>query len=145
MRMLDRIKCRELSAGRKPSSTTDSASFGAIVKRLPCQRRACLAWLELLLMVAIAILVLQVFPSFSRAILWSIDVRNWPRTVWFIANVGILLLLIFLRFGPQLMEDWRSRRNRLAAEALEKSRRQELREQRETLERLKQARRRRIY
>jgi hypothetical protein len=101
--------------------------------------------LELLLLCAIAILVLQLFPSIGHIILWSIDVRNWPRTVWFVINLAFLAFLILLRFGPQLLEDWQSRRNRLAADAVERHRQQELKEQRETLERLKRAQRRRIY
>jgi prepilin-type N-terminal cleavage/methylation domain-containing protein len=115
------------------------------MKQLSSQQHAGFALLELLLALAVLTLILQIFPDAGRLALWSLDVRNWPRTIWFVGNVGVLLLLIALRFGPQLRDDWRTRRSRLTSEIAEKHRKQELKEQRDTLERLKQAQRRRIY
>ena len=115
------------------------------MKRLSYQQRSGFVWLELLLALAMLALLVQLFPQVGRFALWALDVRNWPRSVWFIGNLGILLLLVGLRFGPQLVEEWKSRRDRLAVEATQKHRQQELKEQREALERLKQAQRRRIY
>jgi hypothetical protein len=115
------------------------------MKRVSCQKREGFAWVELLLALAVLALLFQIFPQIGGLVLWILDVRNWPRSVWFFGNLGILFILIALRFGPQLIEDWRSRRNRLAAEVAEKHRQQELKDQRESMERLKQAQRRRIY
>jgi uncharacterized membrane protein YqjE len=115
------------------------------MKRRSYQRHAGFAWLELLLALAVLALLLQFFPQVGRLVLWIFDVRNWPRSIWFFGNLGILFILIALRFGPGLVEDWRSRKSRLAADVAEKHRQQELKKQRENLERLKQAQRRRIY
>jgi hypothetical protein len=108
-------------------------------------QRSGFGWLELLLALAMLALLFQMFPEVGRFALWSLDARNWSRTVWFLGNLLILGLLVAIRFGPQVVEEWKSRRDRLAMEATEKHRQQELKEQRESLERLKQAQRRRIY
>lgn len=101
--------------------------------------------LELLLALAFVLLVMQFFPSIGRVLLFTIDIRNWPKSIWFIGNVAIFFILIAIRFAPQLLEDWRLRKDRLASELSKKNKQQELKEQRENLERLKQAQRRRIY
>lgn len=74
-----------------------------------------------------------------------LDLRNWPRSVWFVVNVAVLLLLVAVRFGPQVIEDWYARRERLTSEHAKQEKQRELKEQREALERVKQAQRKRIY
>ena len=103
------------------------------------------AWLELLLVLAFLALVFQLFPSVWTGTVWALDIRNWPRTFWFAANGVALLALVAVRFGPDLYQEWLKRQERLASERAKKQKQQELKEQRETFERLQRGRSRRIY
>jgi hypothetical protein len=101
--------------------------------------------LEVLLIAAVVTLLLQLFPAAARTLLWMLDVRNWPRTVWLWLNVGVVLVLFGIRFGPALVRDWRGRQARLQAEHQDKQRQKDQREHREMIGRLKEGRRRRLY
>lgn len=101
--------------------------------------------LELLLALALVLLLFQLFPSLWTGTLWALDVRNWPRTVWFAMNWIVLLTLAAIRFGPDLYNEWQERQKRRATERAMERKQQELKEQREMLERLKRGRERRIY
>ncbi len=114
-------------------------------QRISVQGRSGFAWLELLLALAMLALVLQLFPRAGQTLVWMLDVRNWPRTVWFGANLIVLLVLVAVRFGPQLVEEWRERRERLSSEHTKEEKQREIRAQREALERMQQAKRKRIY
>ena len=107
--------------------------------------RAGFAWPELLLALALVALVLQLFPSLWFGILWALDVRNWPRTVWFAANWVVVFTLVAIRFGPDLYSDWRVRCSRVAIDRAKRQKQQELKEQREMLARTKEAMKRRVY
>jgi cytochrome c biogenesis protein ResB len=102
-------------------------------------------WVEGLLAFVVAVLILQIFPEIGEVLLWTIDLRNWPRTAWFVINLLVLSVLLAVRFAPQIVEDWRSRRERLSVEQIKRQQQLELNEQRDSLERMKQALRRRIY
>jgi hypothetical protein len=54
----------------------------------------------------------QLFPSLGSLF----NVRNWSRSTWFVMNASVVLALITVRFGPDLVADWRKRCQRLAAE-----------------------------
>lgn len=114
-------------------------------QRKSIKNRTGFAWLELLLALALIALVLQLLPQIRDIVLWAIDVRNWPRTVWFAVNLLVVLVLLGVRFGPQLVDDWRQRRERLTSEHTKQEKQREYKEQREALERMKQAKRRRMY
>jgi hypothetical protein len=101
--------------------------------------------LEWLLVAAVVALVLQVFPSLWFGLLWLADMRHWPRAAWLGLNAAIILGLFALRFGPGLIDDWRRRRERLAAQREKQAAQRAAKEQRETLEQIKQGRRRRMY
>ncbi len=107
--------------------------------------RSGFAWLESLLALALLALLFQLFPSLWIGTLWALDVRNWPRTVWFIGNVILVFTLVMFRFGPDVYHDWREHLTRRAAQRMKKQKQQELKEQRETLERIKEGQKRRIY
>lgn len=64
--------------------------------------------LELLLVLAFLALLFQVFPALWLGLLWALDVRNWPREVWLAINVGVVLALFAIRFGPELAAGRRS-------------------------------------
>jgi len=104
-----------------------------------------IAWLELLLVLAFLVLLFQFFPLLWFGIIWALDIRNWPRTMWFAANGVVLLALVAIRFAPELYNDWIDRRQRRVAERTRQRKQAELKERRETLERLKRGRERRIY
>lgn len=124
--------------------------FRNMAKRHPSKNRCrALASLELLfvllLILAFLALVLQLFPDTAHIALWGLNPRNWPRTMWFVVNIAVVLILLTVRFGPQFVEDFRERKARLASEDEKHQKQQELKEQRDSLDRLKQAQRRRIY
>jgi hypothetical protein len=101
--------------------------------------------LDIFLVFAIALFIVQIISDrfyFGRSI---IDVRKWSREVWLGLNVGVLLVLCGIRFGPGLCREWRERRTRLTIEREQPEKQRQLREQREMLERLQRGRTRRIY
>jgi type VI protein secretion system component VasK len=102
-------------------------------------------WLEWMLVLSVFCLVVQVFPRFGQLVLLLVDPRNWPRTAWFAVNLFVLLALVAVRFAPQLLADWRERKERLTVEKTKHDKQQELKAEREALERMQQAKRRRIY
>jgi len=111
--------------------------------------RSGFAWLELLLGLAAIALLFQFFPSLFQSLyqnlVWGIDLRNWSQLTFFLVNVGVVLALVSVRFGPGLVEDWRKRQKRMAEEHVKAEKAQGLKEQREIVERMKSAQKRRIY
>lgn len=75
-------------------------------------RRSGAAWLELLLVLAIVALLFQLFPNVPRRLADAFNFRYWSRSTWFVANLGVLLLLLFVRFGPEFIAPWRYRLKR---------------------------------
>ena len=104
-----------------------------------------IAWLELLLLLAVMILLIQMWPAFGSRILWGIDVRNWSSSERFMANVAFVLVLVAIRFGPDLLNQWRERRQRIASERAKAGKALKMKEEREALERMQESRKRRIY
>jgi tetratricopeptide (TPR) repeat protein len=69
-------------------------------------------WLELLLAAAVVGLGLQFFPALGTAVWRAVDVRNWNRVTWFALNVFIVLLLVSVRFAPEMKAAWQEKRRR---------------------------------
>jgi hypothetical protein len=107
--------------------------------------RAGYGWLELLLVFALLALLLQVFPALWTSTLWALDIRNWPRTFWFVGTWIVLLALVAVRVGPAIYSDLRQRSERLVAQRVKKQKEQVLKEERERLARMKEAMKRRVY
>jgi hypothetical protein len=107
--------------------------------------RGGLGRLEVALVVAVLALLFQVFPGAWFWMLSILDVRNWSRWAWLAANVGVVLALFVVRFGPEWYADWHERQERRKAEESKRAKERELREQREMFERLKEAQKRRVY
>lgn len=106
-----------------------------------CTSRNGLASLELLLAIAIAALLIQCFP-----VLWPLlDVRNWSRTIWFVANLVVLLVLLTVRFLPNMLEDLREMRIQRTTDRAKAEKARILKEQKEATERLQRSRSRRLY
>lgn len=119
-------------------------STGVTMKR-DFRFRCGFAWLELLLALVALALAFQLLPSLWFGAAWLLDVRNWPRTVWFLTNCLVVLTLVGIRFVPDLYKDWRERRERRASERAKKQKQRERKEQRKTLERMMEAQKRRVY
>lgn len=115
------------------------------MKRSTDQQNCVYSRLELTLALASFALVLQCFPSLWHGMLAAIDVRNWSRTVWFVFNVFVLVALAGVHFGPQLLDDWRIRQQRLAIERSKQEEQLRRKNQAELLDRMQESRRRRIY
>ncbi len=64
------------------------------------QRPFRMPWLEAILALAALALALQLFPPVAAATWQVIDVRQWSRTGWLIANIGLLGFLFFVRLWP---------------------------------------------
>lgn len=101
--------------------------------------------LEVLLVLAFVALVFQVFPPLWFALVWVADIRNWARSAWMGATVGILLVLFALRFVPQLWEDWRERRSEAASALAKREAQQRAKAERERVAALRKGRSRRMY
>jgi hypothetical protein len=101
-------------------------------------------YLELFLFLAVFALILQLFPSLWFSTLWWVDIRNWPRAVWFFATWMLLLMLLAIRCGPDLYDDWRQRRIRVANKQEKKQKQALLKHERETLARRIEAMKRRV-
>jgi tetratricopeptide (TPR) repeat protein len=69
-------------------------------------------WLELLLAAAVVGLGLQFFPGVGTAVWRAVDVRNWNRPTWFVLNAFIVLLLVSVRFAPEMRTAWQEKRGR---------------------------------
>jgi hypothetical protein len=109
------------------------------------QTRSGFALLELLLILAVLTLVLQLFPSIGKVFLALVDVRRWPRTVWFLANIGIVFIFLGWRFGPALLNDWRQWRARVAIKGVWQEKAKKLKEHRARIEGYRKATKRRLW
>lgn len=101
--------------------------------------------IEVLLIAALSTLVLQLTGHFFPIIVWLIDVQTWSRATWIGINFLVILFLVFVRFGPGLLTDWRFRRGRLTMEFSKRREQEALKRRRELLKCMKQSQRRRIY
>lgn len=67
--------------------------------------------LELLLVLSILILVLQVFPSSAKPVLWLVDLRNWSTWGWFAFFAllcGFLCNIEYQFFTSADLKEWLS-------------------------------------
>ena len=115
------------------------------MKNKPHTLRSGIAWLELLLSLAVIALVFQIWPNLGSILLFALYFRNWSQTVWFVANVVIVVLLLGIHFGPRLANDWREQRQKNSVERKKADKAQQKKKEREALERMQESRSRRIY
>lgn len=69
------------------------------------------ALLEILLAIAIVILLVQFIPSLQSLV----DVRGWSQLHWIAVNAILLTVLLGMRFIPELVTDFREKRQQAAA------------------------------
>jgi len=108
-------------------------------------KKLSLGWLELSLGTAGVVLIFQFFPQLWRETLWAIDLRKWSQGSYTLATAAIVLALIGMRFAPRLMKQYRQRSEQRAKLQAEEARVKAIREQKETLQRMKEGMRRRMY
>jgi hypothetical protein len=65
------------------------------------------SWPELLMVVAAAVLLFQVFPEIPQTVVEALDFRRWSRPTWFFVNLGVVMLLLVVRFGPSVVDSCR--------------------------------------
>jgi hypothetical protein len=101
--------------------------------------------LGLLLAVSVIVLIFQLYPTIFDTILWAIDIRNWTRVAWFLANLAVVISLLAIRFGPDAALAWRNRASKSQAERKQREEIAERKQRRDAIEQIKQARSRRLY
>jgi hypothetical protein len=104
--------------------------------------------LEGLLAISIFALMLQLMPSLQRWLIRAIDVRTWSLTTWFVVQGSILMILFCIRFWSDIVQSWGdhlARRANVAEKTKQRRQAQEAKERRVMIERIKDARNRRIY
>lgn len=90
----------------------------ALEGRQPAPEPLRLLWLELMLAIAVIGLGLQLVPAAGEAAWQVVDVRHWSRLAWFLLNVGMIGLLLCIRFAQHLtavrqdFSSWWQRRGR---------------------------------
>jgi len=119
--------------------------FSIAVQDRSAQARSGFAWLELLLGLAAIALLFQLFPAILAKLLGVVDLRNWSQLTFFLVNIGVVLALIGVRFGPDWVEDWQERRQQVAKDYIKAEKAKKLKEQREAVERMETSRSRRMY
>lgn len=104
-----------------------------------------IGWLEVALAASVILLVLQLWPSLARTLLYAIDFRHWPRTAWFFGNAVLVALLCGVRFGPDLVAGWQERRDRRGEELAKRAEALAKKEHREEIARIRESRKRRRF
>jgi len=57
-----------------------------------------------LLIVSSATLLFALLPALWYWLIAAIDVRNWSRLTWFLANVVVVVILLSIRLAPDIKE-----------------------------------------
>ena len=97
---------RELLAQQRQAVAEANQRANQKVERPPLQ----IPWLELTLVAAVVGLGFQFVPSASAAVLRAVDVRHWSRTTWLIANALVIILLVSVRYAPNIRLAWQESR-----------------------------------
>lgn len=100
--------------------------------------------LDVLLVLAFVILILQLWPSFGVDLLRRLDARSWSRTTWFMVNLGILGVLLTIRYSPQMLIDWHDWRKQRVVRQQKAEAKRRAKKEREAIERIIEGRKRRI-
>jgi hypothetical protein len=108
--------------------------------RTPVNRRGS-AWIELLLVIALVSLLLQLCPALVQAL----DFRSWSRGTWLFVNLVFVLGLAGFRFAPEVLRARSDRHKRDTDVAAKLERKQRAIARRESIQRIKESRRRRLY
>ena len=107
--------------------------------------RSGFAWLELLLALAFVALLWQFFPRVFIKALSYLDVRDWTRPVCFFLNLLVVIVLLSVRFGPDLVRDWKERKKQRTIDRANTQKKEEIKQQQEAVKRMKEGQSRRRY
>lgn len=100
--------------------------------------------LELALLASVVILLFQLLPLLASEWGRLADVRNWTRAGWMVVSVVILVVLIGIRFGPELYDEWRKRLGRRSPKREMDRKQLSLKDERALYERMAEARKRQV-
>jgi hypothetical protein len=103
------------------------------------------AVLDMVLLGAIVTFLAILFPSVIQLVFDSLDLRQWKGNTWFIANLGVVVVLVSVRFGPDLVRDWRERRRSSVRQREKGALANRAKERRESSERLDDSRKRTTF
>jgi len=102
------VLSRRLQEVRSRRLQRDLAAAASLqTESLKEERHFHVPWLEAILAATIGILILQVIPSTAAWVGGLINVRNWSRLTWLMVNIYGVLILIAIRFGPEVYGWWR--------------------------------------
>jgi hypothetical protein len=114
--------------------------------------RQGVAWLEILLALAVLSLVIQLFPGAPLTAARMLDVRNWSSWIWFAVNAILFAIFCGIKYAPYVIAQVREDRHRRAAAVVERSkvkgiedRKREAAEKRTFYQRVRESRRRRMW
>src|SRR5207253_119613 len=103
----------QLTAVRELRSRYEMALAEAAASLKDVEQNLQFPWLETVLLLAGFALLLQLFPAVGSTIRRLIDIRQWSRTGWFVANIVVAIMLCLLRFAPTAIKGlrhWRRQR-----------------------------------
>lgn len=101
--------------------------------------------LELFLLASLIGLTFQLFPGAYEWLVLLSDFRKWSRKAWLLINLVFVFSLIAVRFAPGIWTAYQRRRERIAEDRVKVQKKLEAKERRETLERIKEGRNRRVW
>jgi hypothetical protein len=58
-------------------------------------------WLEVAIAINALVLVFLLFPAAWYWLVGALDVRQWSRLTWFIANLIVVIVLLAIRYWPR--------------------------------------------
>ena len=62
------------------------------------------------IVVSTVTLLFALFPALWHSLVTAVDVRNWSRWTWLLANVVVVLILLSIRLAPEVKESVAARR-----------------------------------
>jgi uncharacterized protein (TIGR02996 family) len=97
--LLDRLRDVQLLRSQHELAAVEARRQAELMRQ---KRPFRMPWLETFLALAALALIMQFFPPVASATWKTLDFRHWTRTGWFVANALALLVLLVIRFRPEL-------------------------------------------
>ena len=63
-------------------------------------------WSTIALAIFVSLVFIPLIPLLGRELLPLLDVRRWSKSTWLLVNIGVLTILVVIRFGPNLKRRW---------------------------------------
>lgn len=97
----------QLIENRQRNLESESQKCTKQADRLTDIALPAIPWLELTLLGAIALLVLQFLPAVGTRLLAAVDVTQWSRATWAMLNLYLLVGLMLFRYRSEIVSLWR--------------------------------------